>query len=103
MPKKKRMLKYHQQAEQLVRRVIEDLQRLLPCDGEDISYYNPCVVDTSILDLAKVRTLLGRADEAKSGSISHEVRRKPGVPSRQQMYEILKARSLQIQSGEAEK
>lgn len=27
-------------------------------------------------------------------------KRKPGVPSRQQMYEILKARSLQIQSGD---
>lgn len=27
-----------------------------------------------------------------------EAKRKPGVPSRQQMYEILKARSLQIQA-----
>lgn len=54
---------YHQQAELLVRKVIEDLQKLLPRDGEDISCYNPCAVDTSILDLAKVRTLLGRADE----------------------------------------
>ena len=60
------MSEYHQQAEQLVRRVIEDLQRLLPRDGEDISCYNPCAVDTSILNLAKVRTLLGRADEAGS-------------------------------------
>lgn len=56
--------KYHQQAEQLVREVIEDLQRLLPHDGEDISCYNPRAVDTSILNLAKVRTLLGRANEA---------------------------------------
>ena len=62
------MSEYHQQAEQLVREVIEDLQRLLPCDGEDISCYNPCAVDDSILNLAKVRTLLGRADEtAKRG------------------------------------
>lgn len=59
------MSKHHQQAEQLVQKVIEDLQRLLPRDGEDISCYNPCVVDVSILDLVKVRTLLGRADEAR--------------------------------------
>ncbi len=59
------MTKYHQQAEQLVQKVIEDLQRLLPHDGEDISYYNLCAVDTSILDLVEVRTLLGRADEKK--------------------------------------
>jgi len=59
------MSKHHQQAEQLVRKVIEDLQRLLPQDGEDISCYNPCVVDVSILDLVKVRTLMGRADEAR--------------------------------------
>ncbi len=57
------MNKYHQQAEQLVRRVIKDLQRLLPCDGEDISCYNPCAVDTSIMDLVDVRTLIGRAQE----------------------------------------
>jgi len=59
------MNKHHQQAEQLVRKVLEDLQRLLPRDGEDISCFNPCAVDDSILDLAKVRTLLGRADEAR--------------------------------------
>ncbi len=58
------MSEYHQQAQQLVQRVIENLQRLLPHDGEDISCYNPCAVDDSILALAKVRTLLGRADEA---------------------------------------
>jgi len=45
------MSEHHQQAEQLVRRVIKDLQTLLPCDGEDISCYNPCAVDASILDL----------------------------------------------------
>lgn len=56
--------KNHQQAQQLVREIIEDLQRLLPCDGEDISCFNPCVVDVSILNLAKVRTFLGRADES---------------------------------------
>ena len=53
------LTKYHQRAEQLVEEVIEDLQKLLPHDGEDISYYNPCAVDASILNLAKVRTLLG--------------------------------------------
>ena len=56
------MSNYHQQAEQLVREVIRDLQRLLPHDGEDISYYKPCTVDVSILNLAEVRTLLGRAE-----------------------------------------
>lgn len=55
------MNKYHQQVQQIVQEVIEDLRRLLPRDGEDISYYNPCAVDTAILDLVKVRTLLGCA------------------------------------------
>jgi DNA mismatch repair ATPase MutS len=63
--REERMTEYYQQAQQLVQRVIEDLQRLLPRDGEDISCYNPCAVDTSILGLVKVRTLLGRADEAE--------------------------------------
>ena len=56
---------YFIQAEQLVQKVIKDLQRLLPHDGEDISCYNPCAVDASIMDLIKVRTLLGRANERK--------------------------------------
>jgi hypoxanthine phosphoribosyltransferase len=57
-------MEHHQQAERLVRKVIEDLQRLLPRDGEDISCYNPCAIDASILSLVEVRTLLGRANEA---------------------------------------
>lgn len=56
------MSKYYQQAEQLVQRVVEDLQKLLPHDGEDISFYNLSAVDTSILNLVKVRTLLGCAN-----------------------------------------
>ena len=57
--------KNHQQAEQLVREVIEDLQRLLPHDGEDISCYNPCAVDAAIMNLVKVRTLLDRETRPK--------------------------------------
>jgi len=70
------MNKHHQQAEQPMRKVLEDLQRLLPQDGEDISCYNPCVVDDSILDLVKVRTLARtcRRGPPSNRRITHEVR-----------------------------
>lgn len=66
------MSKYYQQAEQLVQRVVEDLQKLLPHDGEDISFYNLSAVDTSILNLVKVRTLLGCAERDSTSNIIKE-------------------------------
>jgi len=39
-----------------------------------------------------------KAQTTGNRSVTVPVTRKPGVPSRQQVYEILKARSRQIQS-----
>uniref|UniRef100_A0A6M3KCX7 Uncharacterized protein n=1 Tax=viral metagenome TaxID=1070528 RepID=A0A6M3KCX7_9ZZZZ len=58
------MHKYHQQAEVLVKQVMQDLEKLLPHDGEDISCYNPGAMDDSINSLIRVRTLLACANEA---------------------------------------
>jgi hypothetical protein len=51
-----------QKAEKIVKEVIEELKRLLPRDGEDISFYNHCVLDESISDLieAKAEMAIGR-------------------------------------------
>lgn len=42
-----------------------------------------------------------QAQKAANRTVS--ATRKPGVPSRQEMYKIMKARSLQLQSGEAKR
>ena len=60
------MHNYHRQAEDLVREVLEDLQKFLPHDGEDISYYNPSAVNASISNLISVKVLLACANEALS-------------------------------------
>ena len=59
------MHKLHEHAETLLRRVIGDLQRLLPQDGEDISCYHHTAIDDPLHTLIEVRTLMARADDAK--------------------------------------
>jgi len=43
-----------------------------------------------------------KAQMTGNRSVTVSATRKPGVPSRRKVYEILKARSLQLQSGESE-
>lgn len=58
------MHKYHKQAESLVKEVIEQLNGLLPQDGENISCYNPGIMRDPIRKLIDVQVLLGCANEA---------------------------------------
>ncbi|KKM93783.1 hypothetical protein LCGC14_1204910 [marine sediment metagenome] len=41
-----------------------------------------------------------KAQTTSNRSVTVSATRKAGVPSREQVYEILKARSLQLQSGQ---
>lgn len=56
---------YHKQAEEKVKTVISDLEKLLPRDGEDISYYTHGIMDEPIKDLIEIKILMARANEAE--------------------------------------
>ena len=56
---------YHKQAEDYVKAVIADLQRLLPSDGDDISYYNPGILNSPIATLIDAKILMACANEAE--------------------------------------
>ncbi len=62
---------------------------------EDLYDTSSVSVPMHILDPPEPIELV-RAEEPGHASVT----RRPGVPTRQEAYEILKARSLQIQSGE---
>ena len=55
--------KYNKRAENLVRETIASLEKLLPKDGEDISYYNPGVLNEPIRKLIDIKILLACANE----------------------------------------
>ena len=55
---------YHERAEKTVRETIKLLQKLLPQDGEDISCYNPGIMNEPIRLLIDIKVLLAVANEA---------------------------------------
>lgn len=50
--------KYFVEADTLIRKIIPSLQKILYNDGEDVSYYNPSVLDVHIMNLIKARAAM---------------------------------------------
>jgi hypothetical protein len=61
------MNEYYKQAESLVAETIAELQLFLPKDGEDISYYNPCAVDTALNNVMQIKSLMVIATRFDNG------------------------------------
>lgn len=55
------MHRHYATAEKLVRSAIEDLERLLPRDGENISFYAPTMLDSPIRKVIEAKVYMAMA------------------------------------------
>jgi len=56
---------YYKQAAVLIKKTTTELNRLLSCDGEDISYYDSSILDEHINNLINAKVLMACASEDK--------------------------------------
>lgn len=56
------MNEYYQSAERIIKEVIKSLERLLPQDGEDISYYHSTAIDDDIIRLVNAKDKMARGE-----------------------------------------